>query len=97
MDASGVTTAATETLTTVNELLACMKFMATMREEVVVKSCKEYLTCHVQVPSPGKRERYKSLQIHLENRHAMGKKQYLTTVDGRKTFMVDYTAPGLTV
>ena len=92
MKAAGVTTTTVDTLTTTIDLLDHPKVMATMREKVVKRSCKEYLLCKFLLLA--NRERHKPLRTHLENGHIEQKKPYPTIVEDMKTLMADYTVPG---
>ena len=94
MEAVGVMATTADILTITTDLLGDMKGMITMREKAAETSCKEYLACKFLLLSNG--ERYKPLWTHLENGHTGGKKPHPTTVDGMKTLMVDYKAPGVT-
>ena len=93
MAEAGVTSSTAYTMTTTVALLAHAKAMSVMRAKAVDTSCKEYLACKFLLLSNG--ERYKPLRTHLENSHADGKKPYPVTVEGMKTLMVDYKAPGV--
>ena len=90
---AGVTSNTADTRTTMTELPAHAKAMTVTRANVVDTSCEEYLACKFLLLS--NEERYKPLHTHLENGHAEGKKPYPTIVEGMKTLMVDYKAPGV--
>ena len=92
MNAAWVTSSTADTMTTTAELLDA-KVMTVMRANAVDTSCKEYLACKFLLLSNG--ERYKPLRTHLENGHVAGKNLYPTTVEGMKTLMVNYKAPGV--
>ena len=94
MEAAGMAADTADTMTTTTDLLAHAKAVATMREKAVKTSCEEYIACKFFLLANG--ERLEPLHTHLENGLSEGKKPYPTTVEGMKTIMVDYKAPGVT-